>query len=72
MAEHVALVKWHFVGADFRQGRYSREHEWRFDGGVTVPASPSPAIVPHPWSNGAHVDPEEAYLASVASCHMLW
>lgn len=55
----------------FVKGRYSREHAWTFDGGVTVPASPSPSVVPAPYSNAAHVDPEEAYVASIASCHML-
>lgn len=53
------------------KGKYSREHTWAFDGGVTVPASPSPSVVPVPWSNPAHVDPEEAFVASIASCHML-
>lgn len=55
----------------FTKGRYSREHTWSFDGGVTVPASPSPSVVPAPWSNPANVDPEEAFVASVSSCHML-
>jgi organic hydroperoxide reductase OsmC/OhrA len=53
------------------KGRYSRAHAWTFDGGVTVQASPSPSVVPAPWSDAAHVDPEEAYVASIASCHML-
>ncbi|MBI4696704.1 MAG: OsmC family protein [Gammaproteobacteria bacterium] len=71
MSEHRASVHWSFSGADFRRGRYSREHTWRFDGGVTVPASPSPSVVPAPFSNPAGVDPEEAFVAAVASCHML-
>ena len=71
MAEHKASIHWHDNGPDFLKGRYSREHTWTFDGGATVPASPSPAIVPIPWSNAASVDPEEAYVASLASCHML-
>ena len=71
MSEHRASVHWSFSGADFRRGRYSREHVWRFDGGVSVPASPSPAVVPAPYSNPAGVDPEEAFVAAVASCHML-
>jgi organic hydroperoxide reductase OsmC/OhrA len=50
---------------------YSREHTWTFDGGVTVPASPSPSVVPRPYSNEAFVDPEEAFVAAIASCHML-
>jgi organic hydroperoxide reductase OsmC/OhrA len=72
MSTHTALVRWNRPSPEFAAGRYSREHTWRFDGGVEVPASPSPCIVPMPWSNPAHVDPEEAFVASVASCHMLW
>jgi organic hydroperoxide reductase OsmC/OhrA len=71
MSEHKATIRWTGASPDFVKGRYSREHTWTFDGGVTVPASPSPAVVPVPWSNPAHVDPEEAFVASVASCHML-
>ena len=72
MSEHKATVRWALPeGGDFLKGRYSREHTWTFDGGVTVPASPSPGVVPAPYSNPAHVDPEEAYVASIASCHML-
>lgn len=72
MSEHKATVRWALpAGADFVKGRYSREHTWSFDGGVTVPASPSPGVVPAPYSNPAAVDPEEAYVASISSCHML-
>jgi organic hydroperoxide reductase OsmC/OhrA len=71
MSEHKAIVTWTRTGPDFLKGRYSREHVWTFDGGATVPASPAPAVVPAPWSNPAHVDPEEALVASVSSCHML-
>ena len=55
----------------FSDGRYSRAHTWHFDGGVVVPASASPHIVPLPFSNPENVDPEEAYLAALSSCHML-
>jgi organic hydroperoxide reductase OsmC/OhrA len=73
MAEHKATITWQGTAApaDFLKGKYSREHSWTFDGGVTVAASPSPSVVPAPWSNPAHVDPEEAFVASVSSCHML-
>lgn len=71
MSEHRALIRWERASADFTKGRYSREHTWTFDGGVTVPASPSPSVVPAPWANPANVDPEEAFVAAVASCHML-
>ena len=71
MSEHKAIIRWKCTGPDFLKGKYSREHTWTFDGGVTVPASPSPSVVPAPYSNAAHVDPEEAFVASVSSCHML-
>lgn len=73
MAEHKAMIQWARGGdpGDFAKGKYSREHTWRFDGGLTVPASASPSVVPAPWSNPAHVDPEEAFVAAIASCHML-
>ena len=71
MSEHRATIRWNRASAEFAKGCYSREHTWTFDGGITVPASPSPAVVPAPYSNPANVDPEEAYVAAVASCHML-
>jgi organic hydroperoxide reductase OsmC/OhrA len=71
MSEHKASISWKRTGPDFLKGKYSREHTWRFDGGVTVAASSSPSVVPAPWSNPANVDPEEAFVASVSSCHML-
>lgn len=71
MHEYKATIYWENKGPDFLKGRYSREHTWSFDGGVKVPASSSPNVVPLPWSNPTNVDPEEAYVASLASCHML-
>ncbi len=71
MPAHHAIVEWANRGPDFLKGKYSREHTWTFDGGVIVPASPAPSVVPAPWSNAANVDPEEAFVASIASCHML-
>jgi organic hydroperoxide reductase OsmC/OhrA len=71
MSDHKATICWARTGPDFTKGRYSREHTWAFDGGITVPASPAPSVVPAPWSNAAHVDPEEAFVAAIASCHML-
>ena len=71
MSEHLATIRWQCTGPDFLRGQYSREHTWTFDGGATVAASPSPSVVPAPWSKAAHVDPEEAFVASIASCHML-
>jgi len=64
MSTHEAVIKWHFSGEDFKQGHYSREHTWTFDGGVTLLASSSPSVVPAPYSNAAGVDPEEAFVAS--------
>ena len=71
MSKHRATISWKCTSTDFINGRYSREHTWSFDGGIVVPASPSPSVVPAPWSNPANVDPEEAYVAAVSSCHML-
>lgn len=71
MSTHLAEVSWELSGEDFRAGKYSREHVWKFDGGVTLPASPSPQIVREPYSNPAAVDPEEAFVAAIASCHLL-
>lgn len=71
MSDHKAVVSWRRTNPDFLQGKYSREHTWHFDGGVSVPASASPSGVPTPWSNPANVDPEEAFVAAVSSCHML-
>jgi len=71
MSEHRATIRWENKGPDFLKGKYSREHTWTFDGGVTVNASASPSVVRVPYSNPAHVDPEEAFVAAVSSCHML-
>ena len=71
MSEYKATIKWQRTSPDFLKGKYSREHTWTFDGGVTVPASASPFVVPVPFSNPAHVDPEEAFVAAISSCHML-
>jgi organic hydroperoxide reductase OsmC/OhrA len=73
MSTYTAKISWTRTGdGDFTKGQYSRAHEWAFDGGVTVPASPSPHVVPAPWSDHAGVDPEEAFVASLSSCHMLF
>jgi organic hydroperoxide reductase OsmC/OhrA len=71
MAEHRATIAWTRNGPNFLKGQFSREHTWTFDGGVSIPASPSPSVIPEPWSNPRGVDPEEAFVASIASCHML-
>jgi len=71
MPQHTATIRWENTGGDFLRGKYSREHTWTFDGGAVFPASPSPHVVPAPWSNPALIDPEEAFVASLSSCHML-
>ena len=73
MSTYTAMIRWSRTGdGDFAKGQYSRAHQWIFDGGLTVPASPSPHIVPAPWNDPSGVDPEEAFVASLSSCHMLF
>src|SRR5690349_23535353 len=73
MSEHTATVRWQRnADADFVRNKYSRAHEWRFDGGTVVPASASPQVVAPPMSSLSAVDPEEAFVASLSSCHMLF
>jgi organic hydroperoxide reductase OsmC/OhrA len=73
VSTYTATIRWSRNGAEgFAKGQYSRVHEWAFDGGAVVAASPSPHIVPAPWSDEAGVDPEEAFVASLSSCHMLF
>ena len=73
MATHNATVRWFASpGEDFAKGQYSRAHSWSFDGGAVVDASASPHVVPAPWSDAVGVDPEEAFVASLSSCHMLF
>ncbi len=72
MAQYSAEILWLRGGQDFLGNRYSRRHVLRFDGGLEVPGSSSPHVVPVPMSDPAAVDPEEAFVASLSSCHMLW
>jgi organic hydroperoxide reductase OsmC/OhrA len=72
VSEHCSTVIWERFGADFLDQRYSRAHRWTFDGGATVPASSSPHVVPIPMSDPLGVDPEEAFVAALSSCHMLF
>jgi organic hydroperoxide reductase OsmC/OhrA len=70
---HEATVEWRAgEGEPFLTRRYSRAHRWTFDGGAEVPASAAPSVVPLPMSDPAGVDPEEALVAALASCHMLF
>lgn len=72
MHTYTADVHWHRGQQLFTDGRYARRHRWAFDGGVSVAASASPQVVPEPLSDAACVDPEEAFVAALSSCHMLW
>lgn len=72
MSAYEAEVLWSRDGATFTDNRYSRGHRWLFDGGIEVSASASPKVVPIPMSIEAAVDPEEAFIVSLSSCHMLW
>lgn len=72
MSTYTAEVLWSRSDPGFADGRYSRRHVLRFDGGIEVPGSASPHIVPLPYSAEDAVDPEEAFVSSLSSCHMLW
>ena len=71
MSHYTATIHWQRAPEEpFTDNRYSRGHQWSFDGGVTLRASSSPHVVPH-YSDPAGVDPEEAFIAALSSCHML-
>lgn len=72
MAIYSAETLWLRHDGDFLGNRYSRRHLLRFDGGLEVPGSSSPHVVPLPMSDPAALDPEEAFVSSLSSCHMLW
>lgn len=72
MSEHRATVEWSRGDQDFAGNRYSRAHDWRFDGGAVVRGSSAPTSVPEPLSDPTAVDPEEALVAALSSCHMLF
>jgi len=72
MSQYIAEVVWSRNEQDFLDNKYGRRHLLRFDGGAEVPGSSSPHVVPLPLSDAAAVDPEEAFVASLSSCHMLW
>ena len=72
MSKHTAVVKWERDNSLFNDGKYSRVHHWTFDGGAVVSASSSPHVVKVPYSDPTCIDPEEAFIASLSSCHMLF
>jgi len=72
MADYHATIHWERQDQVFTDKRYSRRHLMHFDGGAVVPGSSSPHTVREPYSDPAAVDPEEAFVAALSSCHMLW
>ena len=72
MSEYTAKLEWRRGEQDFLGNRYSRKHTLRFDGGAELSGSSSPSVVPLPMSDASAVDPEEMFVASLSSCHMLW
>ena len=72
MSHYTAEVTWSRAGQNFLDNKYSRRHTLRFDGGVEIAGSSSPQVVPPPMSDESAVDPEEAFVASLSACHMLW
>ena len=72
MSHYSAETLWERKDANFLDNRYSRRHVLRFDGGLEVPGSSSPSVVPLPMSDASALDPEEAFVSSLSSCHMLW
>jgi organic hydroperoxide reductase OsmC/OhrA len=72
MSRYTASVRWTRGDAKFTDNRYSRRHAWHFDGGAAVAGSSSPHSVPLPYSDATAVDPEEAFVAAISSCHMLF
>lgn len=77
MSEYFSTLVWQrdmqeVADNDYLEGKYSRGHVWKFDGGAEIQASSSPHIVPVPFSIEENIDPEEAFIASLSSCHMLF
>ena len=72
MSQHLATIEWSRGDQPFSDNKYARAHDWRFDGGAVVRGSSAPSSVPEPMSDAAAVDPEEALVAAVSSCHMLF
>lgn len=67
-----AKILWTLSGGNFIENKYSRKHSWHFDNGLELSASASPQIVPEKYTDPSVIDPEEAFVASITSCHMLW
>ena len=72
MSEHRATIDWRLETAEFSYETYNRTHAWTFDGGVHVPAAAAPGNIPRSAPGAPGVDPEQAFVAALSSCHMLW
>lgn len=72
MENFSATIYWERGNQEFLDKKYSRAHTWKFDGGAVIAASSSPHVLPPPMSDPSGVDPEEAFVAAISSCHMLW
>ncbi len=68
---HRATVEWQRGAFEFARKKFQRAHQWRFDGGLEVPAAASPEVVPLPWTRADAIDPEEAFVAALSSCHLM-
>lgn len=72
MSVYKTKIEWYRAADEtYTDRKYSRVHSWQFEGGITVAATASHHIVPLPYSNPDNVDPEQAFVASLSSCHML-
>lgn len=72
MSEYKATIEWARKSADFDHKTYNRAHTLVFEGGIRVPASAAPGNIPPTAAGAPGVDPEQAFVASISSCHMLW
>ena len=72
MSDHRAVIEWSRDGQEFVYETYSRKHALRFEGAITVPGNAAPANIPKTVPPAPGVDPEQAFIASLSSCHMLW
>jgi len=72
MSEHRAIIEWRLDGREFAYPSYNRTHAWSFEGGVEVTAGAAPDNIPPTAAGRPGVDPEQAFVAAIASCHMLW
>ena len=71
MSEHRATVEWQRSG-EFRYESYSRSHALKFEGNIEIPGSAAPGNIPPTVASAPGVDPEQAFVAALSSCHMLW